>query len=1458
MKLFYLSIIFLLCCLAAGPLAAQVQTVQIQINSSSDDAEEQGLNGNSPGSMDLTSSDVELVRDGGDGDQLVGLRFADLAIPRNARIVSAYIQFGVDETDNTDGTVYVQVEDADDAVTFADVSGNISGRALLSDTVTWAAIPEWTSAGDAGEDQRTPSLIALVQAIVNRGGWNAGNAISFVLTGTGERTAEAFDGDASLAATLVVEYLPLVTETFLLTESSDDAEVNIGNGAIDLTSSDLELTTDGSALQLVALRYPNLTVPSGSIIADAYVQFTVDETNTGGTVSAGIFFETGNAAPISTAANPVDRDYDFPIFWNNIPDWGTLDVAGPEQRTPNLAASIQSVIDGDGWNPGNALLIGMIDPAILSIPGYTGNTSKRVAQSYDKSADAAAKLVVSYFPPVVFQDGIFPITKQSSWKYNDTGTALDTIDWTTLAYDDSAWAFGDGVLGYGNGNEVTTLDFGPDAADKYPTYYLRHTFSVDDAAAYDSLLFDVLRDDGVIVYLNGTELFRQNMPEGDVDYTTYASATAGGVEETFYFRNKTANLLQDGLNVIAVELHQASASSSDLSFDMAVSFTLPPLEPTDFPIEKKSAWHFLDDGSDLDGVDWTDLAYADADDAWESGNGVFGYGDPVDTEISFGPDPDNKYITTYFRKEINIDLATLPDSLELGLLRDDGAIVYVNGVEVRRDNLIDDLISFTTTATETVSGGDEGIYFTSRLYKADFRQGINTIAVRVHNRDVFSSDLAFDLYLRAAPVVNPAALGCSDGNEEHIACFTSIAPTSQTERLLFPVESHRFQKVVKQGDPYTIGGGNVGGNNDFTGYVGIEGSSEEGYLSINHETTPGGVSMLGLHYDDANKLWVVDSSQAVDFFNDDLVTTTRNCSGGITPWGTIITAEETGNQGDANNDGYTDVGWLVEIDPVTARVREYGNGQQEKLWAVGNVSHENALILDDEVTLFTGEDGGSSALFKFIADNPRDLSAGKLYVLQLNDPLDGFEPTGTTGTWLEVPNTTKEDRNNTRSLAIALGATNFSGIEDVEIDPLTGRIYFAAKGASRVYSFANGDSTVTGFQTFVGGMSYVLNTEEGVFTEPWGSGNDNLTFDDQGNLWVLQDGGRNYIWVIRPDHTQASPKVELFASMPIGSEPTGMTFSPDYRFAFFSVQHPSGANSTAQVDAAGEGVVFNGSTTVVISRGSNLGAQAPVADFTSDIQTVVVGESVTFTDLSENSPTTRQWVFDGGVPAVSSQEVETVTYNGLGLYTVRLTVGNEQGQDQVVRTQYIRVIQPAPETDFTANDIMVPVGQNVTFFDLSSNDPTSWNWTFEGGTPATSDQEMPTITYAAVGTYDVMLVTGNEAGSGTTETKTAYIQVVQSTGTEELDEAKNLAIFPNPTTGNVNLQMDGLNGNDRVIIELFDLQGRKLADLADVNAPVGTGIWTFDISRRVRGSQVVVFKISVDGKVTHRKVQIIK
>ncbi|MGH8247850.1 MAG: metallophosphoesterase [Gammaproteobacteria bacterium] len=160
------------------------------------------------------------------------------------------------------------------------------------------------------------------------------------------------------------------------------------------------------------------------------------------------------------------------------------------------------------------------------------------------------------------------ISTGAVWKYLDNGSNQGTA-WTAVSFNDSTWASGPAQLGYGDGDEATVVGFGPDPLNRYITTYFRRSFTVVDASIYTSLNLRLLRDDGGVAYLNGTEVFRSNMPAGAIGYTTPASSNIGGADEsTFYTTSVSPSLLVNGTNVVAVEIHQFNGTSSDISFDL--------------------------------------------------------------------------------------------------------------------------------------------------------------------------------------------------------------------------------------------------------------------------------------------------------------------------------------------------------------------------------------------------------------------------------------------------------------------------------------------------------------------------------------------------------------------------------------------------------------------------------------------------------------------------------------------------------------------------------------------------------------------------------------------------------------------------------------------------------------------------------------------------------------------------
>ena len=401
-----------------------VTTLDVRVIASADDAEEYL----STGAVDLTSTDLELIQE--NTAQIVGMRFAGLAIPPGATIVRAHIQFQVDEATSVATTLSLQAAAIDNAPAFTTATGNISSRSRTAAAVSWSP-PAWPTMDVAGADQRTPDLAPIVQAVVNRPGWASGNALVVLVTGSGKRVAEAFDGVPTAAPLLHVEFTtgPTTTTTTVTTTttpatttptttttattttgttttsttttlppgttaiqsrvvaSADDAE-EFPNTVVDLTSGDLELVVDGSRVQTVGMRFRALAIPPGAHITRAWVQFDVDDVQTG-PVSLTI---QGQAADDAPAFAKVKRNVSSRVKTASSvgwvpPPWPVVDVAGAAQQTPDLAPVIQEIVGRPGWASGNALVL------------IVNGTGVRTAKSFDGLPAAAPLLHVQFTVP---------------------------------------------------------------------------------------------------------------------------------------------------------------------------------------------------------------------------------------------------------------------------------------------------------------------------------------------------------------------------------------------------------------------------------------------------------------------------------------------------------------------------------------------------------------------------------------------------------------------------------------------------------------------------------------------------------------------------------------------------------------------------------------------------------------------------------------------------------------------------------------------------------------------------------------------------------------------------------------------------------------------------------------------------------------------------------------------------
>jgi len=345
------------------------------------------------------------------------------------------------------------------------------------------------------------------------------------------------------------------------------------------------------------------------------------------------------------------------------------------------------------------------------------------------------------------------ISKNSSWKYLDDGSNQGT-GWSATGFNDASWSSGNAVLGYGaigSATIATTISYGGNASDKHPTTYFRKAFTLT-STAYGDITLNLLVDDGAVVYVNGTQVLADNMP-GSWNYNTYASGATGSEDDYANFIVPATSLVV-GTNVIAVEVHNANAGSSDLGFDMEV--ILNPVSTSVYEVNSGDSWDYLDNGNGPT-AGWNSDTNWTVPGAWGNGPSLLGYG-TIDgrskaTTISTAANP-----AAYFRTEFTITDTTTVNYLDLDYVRDDGIAIYINGVEVYRDGLAG-TITNSTYANQTIGGSDEGAWNNTVIAtKGLLHQGKNVIAASVHQVNAGSSDVGFDLRFETLEEVDASIL----------------------------------------------------------------------------------------------------------------------------------------------------------------------------------------------------------------------------------------------------------------------------------------------------------------------------------------------------------------------------------------------------------------------------------------------------------------------------------------------------------------------------------------------------------------------------------------------------------------------------------------------------------------------------------------------------------------------------
>ena len=456
-----------------------------------------------------------------------------------------------------------------------------------------------------------------------------------------------------------------------------------------------------------------------------------------------------------------------------------------------------------------------------------------------------------------------------------------------------------------------------------------------------------------------------------------------------------------------------------------------------------------------------------------------------------------------------------------------------------------------------------------------------------------------------------------------------IKPSGADDLILAP--GLEYHVLIKWGDAISASD-TFGFNNDFTAFIPKKGNPRDGFLWVNHEYIDPvfvsghvggstktleqveieqynvGGSILRVRFERGQ--WRVVYNDPVNrrihgqtripfnwpheiYGSDHAIGTLANCSGGVTPWGTILTCEENYDQcygerdektgrrvfpaGDSQWPEYFDYppehyGWVVEVDPAT--------GSAQKHVALGRCAHECATMKelpDGRVVVYTGDDAVDQCLYKFVSSKPGSLAFGTLYVANV-----------LLGQWMPLVHHHSpvlqrffKDQTdvlvNLRKAARLIGGTPLDRPEDIDIDPLTGDVMVALTnnvprgnyfGSILKISEADGDHASLKFIP----DTYLAGGEETGFACP-----DNMAFDRAGNLWFTSDISgslmhrepyaafkNNGLFLVPRTGKQAGQVLQM-ASAPRDAELTGPWFAPDGETLFLSVQHPG--EMTTSLDA---------------------------------------------------------------------------------------------------------------------------------------------------------------------------------------------------------------------------------------------------------------------------------------------------
>ncbi len=365
--------------------AAVNLTLDLQVNASENDAEE-----NVVGGVSLTSTDLDL----GGSHGKVGLRFTNVNIPRNAAVTRAYIEFTTAAQDSSTTKLTFEVQASDNAPAFAATAFNLHSRPTYSQSVDWTIDFPWVTVDQV---HQSAELKDLVQKVVSRNGWAANNAIAFIVSSSDDafRHAKSWDLDPAKAPKLHVEYTANVVEVAIDRSIDDVYQQYFSPMSATVYNTDT-LYFGNSSYLYPGLRFRNVDVPEGATINYACIKFTAKQSHLaeGGYVrfygekrlNAPEFSTSGGAttAPYYRKVNASVPKTTTYVQWSGFGEW----TADQQYSSADLKAIVQEIVGMPGWGSSDKTMVFLMNPG--------GGTLNRYVRSYDYAAGKAPVLHIEY------------------------------------------------------------------------------------------------------------------------------------------------------------------------------------------------------------------------------------------------------------------------------------------------------------------------------------------------------------------------------------------------------------------------------------------------------------------------------------------------------------------------------------------------------------------------------------------------------------------------------------------------------------------------------------------------------------------------------------------------------------------------------------------------------------------------------------------------------------------------------------------------------------------------------------------------------------------------------------------------------------------------------------------------------------------------------------------------------